>query len=191
MSIRTMITVGDLFAYNAYDPSLSGEMLISEVIRVETDGTIVCAETLNTDPKRTAAYMDADVFEEFEYLGTVRPDNERADYPEVGDLFVYTYEGPGGAGHSGTTFVLELTHTPTEIGDAVFGQIHFPGAYADTSFMSPYRFDRKHLRDFRYAGKADDGTRDGIVGHSVIPTEGGSPVTPTTPEPTTGTDASA
>jgi hypothetical protein len=187
MTTATMIHVGDIFSYDNPDTE---EMLLSEVIRVDADGTIVCAETLSTDARRTVAYVDDEVLACCTYVGSVRPSSDRLDHIEPGDLFVYTHDD--GDRHGGNIFVLEVTHTAEPYDKAsVFGEIHFPGAYVEIDGATPYRFERAHLADFAYLGKSDNGTRDGRVKASEKPTTGDTVVTSEATGPTTGTDASA
>jgi len=175
MTTAMRVHVGSIFAYE--NPYLN-ETLISEVIRMEADGTVVCAETLNTDGRRSVAYVDDDVLDCFTYLGDVRPSSDRVNYVEDGDLFVYTYMDPHSADIAGNTFVLEVTHAyvPGDP-DGVRGNVHMTDGFIESDALPPLRFERAHLRDFQYCGKIDNGTRDGRVKSSVKSSTRGSDAT--------------
>jgi hypothetical protein len=190
MTVTTAVRVGDIFGYGHTD---TYDVLVSEVIRIEDDGeTVVTAETLSYDERRTVAYMDASVFEDLVYLGSVRPSSDRVNHVEDGDLFVYTYMDPHSADIAGNTFVLEITHAyvPGDL-QGVRGNVHMTDGFFECDALPPLRFERAHLRDFQYCGKIDNGTRDGRVKASEKPTTGDTVVTSEATGPTTGTDASA
>lgn len=164
MSTTTTVRPGSLFSYQMDD---TAPILLTEVLGLTADGGVICAETLSTDSRRTSAVVDIEVFTDtdaYTYLGDVRPSADRLPWIEDGDLFVYTYAGPGANGTSGNTFVLEISHAYVP-GDpeGVRGFVHLPSVFVDLEVLAPIRFERSHLRDFQYVGKIDNGSRDGTM----------------------------